>query len=328
VQLYLEKGYANTSFHAGQKCRTKQYFAQYAKTQGKVVQNHHPGAICADFLPTPPYHKKKFPQIRASMHSQSRFNELLRVLQVTWLRALMGLRSESRETRLGYLWWLIEPALHLTVYYLAFGVLLNHGGEDYVAFLLVGIVHWLWFSKSIMNASPAILVSRGLMLQLPLQTAIFPLAEVFRDAMKQILVILTLLLVLAAIGYAPNKLFLFYPLLFVLQLLLILPCAGLAAILMPIFPDMRMIIPACLQLGMFLSGVFFTRDLIPLDYQWVLNFNPVYLLLESLRDILIRQQQPNWTALTMLLTVLLVCNLAVFALFARLNHYFARIVQE
>jgi lipopolysaccharide transport system permease protein len=240
----------------------------------------------------------------------------------------MGLRSESRETRLGYLWWLIEPGMHLTVYYLAFGVLLRHGGEDYVAYLLIGIVHWLWFSKSIMNACPAILVSRGLMLQLPLQTVIFPLAEVLRDAMKQVLVIVILLLALAVIGYAPDRLFLLYPALFLLQLLLILPCAGLAAILMPIFPDMRVIIPACLQLGMFLSGVFFTRDLIPLHYQWLLNFNPVYLVLESLRDILIRQQQPDWTALAVLLAVLLVCNLMVFSLFARLNQYFARIVQE
>lgn len=262
------------------------------------------------------------------MHSQSKPQKLLRIMQVTWLRALMGLKSEARETRLGYLWWLIEPAMHLAVYYLAFGVLLNHGGEDYVAYLLIGIVHWLWFSKSIMNASSAILVGRGLMLQLPLHTVIFPLAEVGRDAIKQLLVVAVLLLVLALIGYPPDRLYLLYPLLFALQLLLILPCAGLAAILMPVFPDMRVIIPACLQLGMFLSGVFFTRDLIPEPYQWLLNLNPVYLVLESQRDILIRHHQPDWQALGLLLIALLLCNVAIFALFSRLNQYFARIVQE
>jgi lipopolysaccharide transport system permease protein len=250
------------------------------------------------------------------------------ILQIAWLRALMGLKSEARETRLGYLWWLIEPAMHLTVYYVVFGLLLGHGGDDYVVYLLVGIVHWLWFSKSILNASSAILVSRGLILQLPLHTAIFPLAEVLRDAFKQMLVVVVLLAILAAMGYMPNRLFLLYPLLFALQLLLILPCAGLAAAMMPFFPDMRVIIPASLQLGMFVSGVFFTRDLIPPDYQWLLQLNPVYLILESQRDVLIRHSTPDWTALGLLLAALLLANLALVILFVRLNRRFARIVQE
>lgn len=253
---------------------------------------------------------------------------LQRILQTAWLRALMGLKSEARETRLGHLWWLVEPAMHLTVYYLVFGVLLRHGGDDYVAYLLVGIVHWLWFAKSIQNASSAILVSRGLILQLPLHTAIFPLAEVLRDALKQLLVVGVLLGILAAMGYTPHLLLMLYPLLFALQLLLILPCAGLAAALMPYIPDMRVIIPAGLQLGMFVSGVFFTRDLIPADYQWLLQLNPVYLILESQRDVLIRQRAPDWPALGCLLAALLLANLLLLQLFTRLNRRFARIVQE
>lgn len=250
------------------------------------------------------------------------------VLQVAWLRALMGLRSEARETRLGYLWWMIEPGMHLTVYYMVFGLLLRHGGDDYVAYLLVGIVHWLWFAKSIQNASPAILVSRGLILQLPLHTAIFPLAEVLRDAVKQLLVICVLLAILAAMDHAPSRMILLYPLLLAIQLVLIAFCAGLSALLMPFFPDMRVIIPAALQLGMFVSGVFFTRDLIPVAYQWLLQLNPMYLILESHRDVLIRHSVPDWSALGHLMGALLLANLALALLYTRLNRRLARIVQE
>lgn len=252
----------------------------------------------------------------------------LRLLLVGWLRAVMELRAESRETRLGYLWWLIEPAMHLTVYYVAFAVLLKHGGPDYVGYLLIGIVHWLWFSKSVMNAAPAIIAGRGLILQLPLHTGIFPLAEIIRDALKQVVVVAVLLLILLLLGYRFGVAALSYPLLFLLELALILPCAGLAAILTPLLPDMRVIIPAGLQLGMFLSGVFFTRDLIPAQYQWLLNLNPVYLILESQRDVLIRARQPDGYALAWLSAALLLANALVLALFTRLNRHFARIVQE
>ncbi|MES2818612.1 MAG: ABC transporter permease [Pseudomonadota bacterium] len=251
-----------------------------------------------------------------------------RVVQVAWLRAWMGLKSESRGMRLGYLWWLIEPAMHLAVYFLAFGVLLQHGGDDYVAFLLVGIVHWLWFSKSIMNASQSILVGRGLILQLPLHAGIFPLAEILRDLVKQLVVLGVLLLSLSLMNYLPTTFWLYYPVIFGLQLLLTLACGGLVSALMPIMPDLRVIVPACLQLGMFVSGVFFSRDLIPLDYQWLLNVNPLYLLLESYRDILIRGQQPEWAMLASLFFGLILFNASVIVLFSRLNRHYARIVED
>lgn len=260
----------------------------------------------------------------ASTNNQS----FSRVLQVAWLRAWMGLKSESRSMRLGYLWWLIEPAMHIAVYYLAFGVLLRHGDEHYIAFLLVGVVHWLWFSKSIMNASQSILVGRGLILQLPLHTGIFPLAEIFRDVVKQLVVVGVLLVGLSLMNYLPTTFWLYYPVIFGLQILLMLPCAGLVSAMMPYMPDLRVIVPACLQLGMFVSGVFFSRDLIPPDYQWVLNLNPVYLLLESYRDILIRGQLPAWGMLSVLFFSLILFNALVVVLFSRLNRRFARIIQE
>ncbi|MCY1272778.1 ABC-2 type transporter [compost metagenome] len=249
-------------------------------------------------------------------------------LTLAWHRALMGLKSESRGTRLGYLWWLIEPAMHLIVYYLAFGVLLSHGGDNYVAYLLVGIVHWLWLSKSIMNASSSIQVGRGLILQLPLHVSVFPLAEILRDALKQLVVFLVLLGVLWSLGNSPTWLLLIYPALFLVQLLLTTATACFIASLMPFMPDLRVIIPACLQLGMFLSGVFFTRDIIPAQYQWLLNFNPAYLLLESYRDILIRSQLPNLHALTLLTAVIILLNFAVFSMLSRFNKRYARIIQE
>ncbi|UUY09845.1 ABC transporter permease [Pseudomonas sp. J452] len=249
-------------------------------------------------------------------------------LRLAWYRALMGLKSESKGTRLGYLWWLIEPAMHLIVYYLAFGVLLRHGGDDYVAYLLVGIVHWLWLSKSVMNASASIMVGRGLILQLPLHVAIFPLAEIFRDTAKQLIVTLILLVVLWLLGYQPGKLLLIYPVIFLIQLLLTISLAGLVATLMPFLPDLRVIVPACLQLGMFLSGVFFTRDIIPAHLQWLLNLNPVYVLLESYREILIRGNQPDWQLLGIIAAATLLSSTLVLAMLSRFNQQYARIIQE
>jgi lipopolysaccharide transport system permease protein len=259
---------------------------------------------------------------------QTRKSIALNDFRLAWYRALMGLKSESRSTRLGYLWWLIEPAMHLVIYYLAFGVLLRHGGDNYVAYLLIGIVHWLWLSKSIMNASSSIMVGRGLILQLPLHVAIFPLAEIFRDAIKQLMVSIILIAVLWLLGYPPGTLLLVYPIIFLIQLLITISLAGLISAAMPFFPDLRVIVPACLQLSMFLSGVFFTKDIISVQYQWLLNLNPIYVLLESYREILIHGGQPDWKILSIIaLASLLSCAL-VLEILSRCNQQYARIIQE
>lgn len=218
--------------------------------------------------------------------------------------------------------------MHLAVYYTVFEILLKRGGEDFGLFLIVGIVHWLWFSKSIMNASQSITAGRGLILQLPLHTIIFPIAELMRDLFKQLIVAAVLLVTLLAAGATPTHYWLCYPLIILVQFMLILPCASLIAALQPFLPDLRVIVPACLQLGMFLSGVFFTKESIPLDYRWLLNLNPVYLLLEAYRDVLIRAQVPDWSLLGKLTLVLTLLTGIVFLLFAQLNRKFSRIVQE
>lgn len=263
------------------------------------------------------------------MHCKpSRAELFLRIIKVSYLRAYMGLKSESKSTRLGYVWWIVEPAMHLAVYYTVFEVLLKRGGENFGLFLLVGIVHWLWFSKSIMNASQSIIIGRGLILQLPLQTIIFPLAELMRDFFKQLIVAAVLLLTLMAAGAEPTYYWLCYPLITLAQLMLIVPTASLIAALQPLLPDLRVLVPAGLQLGMFLSGVFFTKDSIPVDYQWLLNFNPIYLLLEAYRDVLLRDQAPDWSLLGKLALTLTLFTSVVLLLFAQLNRKFARIVQE
>tara|TARA_R110002049_G_scaffold17654_7_gene68267 strand:+ start:2805 stop:3602 length:798 start_codon:yes stop_codon:yes gene_type:complete len=249
-------------------------------------------------------------------------------LRLAWFRAVMGAKSESKSTRLGYLWWLIDPAMHLLVYYLAFGVLLNQGGDDYVAYLMVGIVHWLWFSKSVMNSCGSIVGGYGLILQLPLNICIFPLAEILQDAMKQVMVGLVLILTLWAFGHSPGVLLIVYPVIFFIQLLLIVSVGCFVAALTPFFPDLRVIVPTFLQLGMFVSGVFFTRDIVPEYLQWALNFNPVYVLLESAREVLIRGSQPDWLLLGGVGAVVLLTATMALGLLSHFNQRYAILIQE
>ena len=78
------------------------------------------------------------------------------------LKLQFNLKAEASQNYLNYVWWLLEPALHVTVFYFIFDVLLRRGGEGFVVFLLCGQIPFLWFSRSVSNASNSIMNGRGL----------------------------------------------------------------------------------------------------------------------------------------------------------------------
>lgn len=249
-----------------------------------------------------------------------------RIFHVAKVRAVLGLKSESNRTYLGYAWWVVEPSIYLAVFYLVFEVLLLRGGPGFIYFLVVGIIHWLWFSKSVVNSSQSIFSARGIILQVGLPKIIFPIAVIMQDSVKQTLVFTLLLIFLMMFGFGPTQYWLFYPVIMLVQLLLVFMASVLVASLVPFLPDLRVIVPAALQFGMFLSGVFFTRESISVEYHWLLNINPMFVLIEAYRDILLREQLPDLELLAWWSIVLIVLSLGAVLFINKNDHRYARLV--
>ena len=71
-------------------------------------------------------------------------------------RTIAGVKAESRQNYLGYLWYVLEPLLTTVIFYLAFAKLMGRGGKEYVMFLLIGLISWQWFESSCLQAAGSI----------------------------------------------------------------------------------------------------------------------------------------------------------------------------
>ena len=92
--------------------------------------------------------------------------------------ARFQLTAEARRFALGYLWWFLEPMLYIGVFYLVFHQLLGDRQPDFLVFLAVGKLAFIWFSKSVNQAAGSLLNSNGLIAQLNLPKHLFPLSVV------------------------------------------------------------------------------------------------------------------------------------------------------
>ncbi|HPQ27545.1 MAG TPA: hypothetical protein PLQ82_03640 [Desulfobacteraceae bacterium] len=71
-----------------------------------------------------------------------------RYIELVFFKAYANLRSEAARTYLSFLWWIIDPVLFMSVYYVVFAVLLQRGTKGYIPNLSIGFYRPLNLSIS------------------------------------------------------------------------------------------------------------------------------------------------------------------------------------
>jgi lipopolysaccharide transport system permease protein len=250
----------------------------------------------------------------------------MRTLGLVWQKAGLNLRSEASVNYLSYAWWIIEPLLHMVVYYIVFALLLHRGGDNYVAFLLTGLIPWLWFSKSINHSMGSIVSGRQLMNQLYIPKVFFPFTKITQDAVKQVIVLTLLIIFLDVYGIHAVWNWLWLIPVVVLQLLLIIAFGLIAALIVPFVRDMEFVIPTGLQFMMFCSGIFYDPQTIRAEYHNLFFINPMAVILQCYRDVLLNNMVPDVNSVMYVFVVSIVLIAITLLLYRKLDHVLPRVV--
>lgn len=233
----------------------------------------------------------------------------LHFFELIWFSTYAELRAERARSYLGLAWWLIEPAMNMATYYLVFAVVLRTTQADYIPFLLVGLTLWQWFKSCVSHGSYAIWQRLPLIRQVKVPVQVFPSVQILADTVKFAFILALLLLILWAYGYPPNRAYLALPIVLLVELVFAAGAAYVVAALMPFVPDLRFVIEQVLTVMMFVSGIVFSLDAVPASMQHWFAYNPIAILVDAGRGILMHAQWPDWFALARVTLV----SLALFA---------------
>ena len=203
-------------------------------------------------------------------------------------RAYFNLISEASRYYLGWLWWFLEPVAMTGVFYVVFTYIRPSNMENFTYFILIGVTMWLWFSNGVGNSTASLFGGRGIILQIRLPKLMFPLISVASATLKQGFVFMIVLIVMG-LAVGPSGAWLYLPLLAFAQFLLILAVASTVAIVCCYLRDLRFIVSSGLTLMMFCSGLFFSIDRMPVEWQPYFRLNPMAVMLEQYRLVLLYQ---------------------------------------
>ena len=208
---------------------------------------------------------------------------------IIYYKAKVHLRSEASNTYLSYLWWIFEPIISLGIYYLIFGVIFARGTENFVPFLLIGLVTWQWFGNIVSHCCNSINGNIALITNVSFPKVILPSVNIIMDTVKFFVVFAILLVFLWVYGFTPTADYIYLPLVFFCQHLFNTMAGNMVAAVVPFAPDLKIIISNVLRIAFYMSGILYAVSDLPEHVQFYFEFNPMAQIIQAYRDILMYQ---------------------------------------
>ena len=216
-----------------------------------------------------------------------------RLLAVVLHLTAREFRIRYQSALLGWLWALIPPVVRVAVLGAVFSILLPSQGPDYIAELAVGVLAWNWFASGVSSATSSAVDRSDLLSQPALPRQAVPAVSVLTDAFDYLAGVPVLLVVVVLdTGRLPATALLL-PLLLVAQAFLMLGIGMAASVADVRWRDTRLAVGLILGISIYVTPVFYTGRALGERLQVLVTWNPMGVLIEAQRDVLVRGVLPN-----------------------------------
>jgi lipopolysaccharide transport system permease protein len=208
-----------------------------------------------------------------------RSHELL--LAFTW--RLIGV--QYKQAILGVGWAVINPIMSTVVFTLIFGRLASIPSEGlpYPLFVLSGLITWQYFARAVGVGSSSIVVNSHIITKVYFPRMILPFSCVLASLVDYIINLLVLLVLMTLYGRPPRVELVFLPVFLMLTVMMGFAVSLWLSSLHAIYRDFGFAIPLALQVWMFLTPVIYPNTLIPNDWAWLMQLNPMAVVVEGAR---------------------------------------------
>lgn len=206
-----------------------------------------------------------------------------------------GLKAENRNSYLGYFWWLLDPLLNVLVYYFLVVVVLGRTSEEfnYAVFLVIGLVAWRWINTTVNGSAKAITRYSSIINQVYLPKAIFPMTTTLTQMFNFSFGLIVVAIFLTVFGVMPGWQIVYLPIIILVQLLFLTAISLFLSYICVFIRDIDNILSHIVRITFYASPIIWEGGRLPAEYQWIVNINPVAILVNSYRDILMFQSSPQ-----------------------------------
>lgn len=206
---------------------------------------------------------------------------------------IRDIKIRYRKSVLGLLWTLLNPLMTMLVMTIVFSSLFKSNIPHFPVYFLTGSILFSFHSEATSQALMSIISNASLIKKVYIPKYLFPFSRVLSSMVNLGFAFIALLLVMVLDGapFQGTVLLFFIPIFY-----LTLFTTGLSLILSAItvfFRDIHHLYGVATLLWTYMTPIFYPVSIIPNQYKWIYEYNPMYYYINFFREIMINGNYPG-----------------------------------
>lgn len=232
------------------------------------------------------------------------------------------IRGKYKGSFLGVIWSFLNPLLMVLVYAIVFPYVMRIKTENYLIYLIIGIIPWTFFTTVLNQGIGSIKGNAGILKKVYFPREILPVSVALSALINfYISCIIIVIFCLFTVGLSWH--IILVPFIGIIQFFLSLGLmTGLCAINVYI-KDAEYIVGFVINMLFYGTPILYPAELFPINYRWLMYINPITHLINTYRDLFMYKRLPALPGLLYTCGFALVCcGLGLF-IFRKLERGFA-----
>ena len=226
------------------------------------------------------------------------------------------IKGKYKDSVLGLFWSFLNPLLTMIVLTFIFSFVFKMSIENYPVYFLTGYLMFNFFAAATSGAMDSIKVNAAIIKKVYLPKYMFAVGTTCSEVVNFLISLVVLVLVMVFTG-APFHWTMFLAVIpIVLLVIMSLGVGLLLATLTTFFTDIKYLYSVFIMTLMYASAIFYPVEVLPVKYQFVFEFNPVYLAITGARDAILAGVFPNpWYMFLLAVVAFVFLGLGVFVFY-------------
>ena len=256
------------------------------------------------------------------LDSFTRYRELLNEL------TMREIKQRYKQSVLGYAWVILNPFFQMLVMAFVFSIIMRipNLGVPYPIYLYAGLLPWTLFSSSLIASTNSLVSNAGLITKIYFPREIFVISNIMAKIVDFLLAstIFIAFMIYFQVPATWNLLWI-VPIFFIQQLFtyglsLFLAAANL------FYRDIQYLLSLIILIWMYLTPVIYSTELFPEKYRWIFQLNPMAVIINAYRQVILAGGIPNLRSLAIALALSVILLIGGYKFFKKLEGVFADIV--
>lgn len=203
------------------------------------------------------------------------------------------LKLKYKNSALGFLWSFFNPLMMLIVYTFAFKFVMRIKIPNFTVFVLAGLLPWTFFQASVQGSTTSIISNGALIKKVYFPREIIPLSMILSNFVNFLITLIVLFISLLIFRIKIGIYILLTPVILLLMLIFTIGLSLILSALNVVYRDISHFVEIVFMAWFYVTPIVYPMELIPNQYKSILLLNPMTLVVESLRDVIMYDKLPD-----------------------------------